>query len=115
MSTERDPIFGCLLWTGKLDKDGYGFHGRSRAHIVAWEAVHGQVPDGMELEHECRRRHCTAVAHLRLVTRSQNERLKSWRARARLTHCKNGHDLSVNAMVTPEGGRVCRTCSKGSP
>lgn len=115
MSTERDPVFGCELATGRRDRDGYAFEGRTRAHIAAWERANGPVPAGMEIEHACRRRNCRALAHLELVTRSQNEQLKSWRARARRTHCKNGHDLSVTAMVTPEGGRVCRTCSKGAP
>lgn len=115
MSTERDPIFGCELWTGKLDRDGYGFHGRSRAHLVAWEREHGPVPAGMEIEHICRRRNCVALAHLELVTRSVNELRKSWRFRARITHCKAGHELSITAMVTPEGGRICRTCSKETP
>ncbi len=108
-------VFGCELATGRLDKDGYAYHGRSRAHIVAWVRVNGPVPQGMEVEHGCRRRHCSAIAHLELVNRSENERRKSSRYRAMRTKCKAGHDLRVNAMITPEGGRVCRTCSKETP
>lgn len=115
MTTERDPIYGCELWTGRLDKDGYGMHpsGR-RAHLVAYEREHGKVPSGMELEHACRRRRCVCIAHLVPVTRSENERRKSWRYRAKQTKCPRGHDMSTNAMVTPEGGRICRRCSKGN-
>ena len=112
MSTERDPVFGCELWTGRLDRDGYGFHGRSRAHIVAWTPSHGPVPEGFELDHLCRRRHCCALHHLELVTRRENELRKSWRYRARRTMCPRGHSLATNRIVTPEGGCVCRRCNR---
>jgi hypothetical protein len=105
-------VFGCELATGRRDKDGYAYHGSSRAHIVAYERVHGAVPDDLVLDHLCRRRHCCAPHHLEAVTQSENERRKQWRYRARRTHCPRGHELSVNAVVTPEGGRVCRTCNR---
>lgn len=110
----RDQIFGCILASGRLDREGYAFHGKIRAHIHAWEQVHGPVPDGMELDHTCRRRACRRVVHLELVTRSVNEQRKHWKRRVRIAHCKNGHDMNSNGMVTPEGGRVCRTCSRSS-
>lgn len=112
MSTERDPVFGCELVTSRLDRDGYGFHGKSRAHVVAWVAKHGPVPEGLELDHACRRRHCIALHHLEAVTRSENELRKSWRYRAKRARCPRGHDLRVTAVITPEGGRVCRTCNR---
>lgn len=109
-----DLVFGCRLVVSPVDKDGYGRIGDRRAHIVAWEEANGRVPDGMEIEHECRRRACINVAHLRAVTRGENERRKKWRNRVRIATCKAGHDLSTAAMVTPEGGRICRVCSKGT-
>lgn len=112
MSAEHDPVFGCLLATGRRDKDGYAFHGRTRAHIAAWTPSHGPVPKGFELDHLCRRRHCKALHHLELVTRRENELRKSWRYRARRTLCPRGHNLTKTAIVTPEGGRVCRTCNR---
>ncbi len=112
MSYIVDPIFGCELATGRLDREGYAFHGKTRAHIHAWVSVNGPIAEGMEVEHGCRRRNCCRVVHLELVTRSENEKLKSWRYRAKRKTCKNGHDMSINAMITPEGGRVCRTCSR---
>jgi hypothetical protein len=107
---EIDPIFGCHLATGHTDHDGYAYHGSSRAHIVAWERLHGDVPDGLVLDHLCRRRHCCAPHHLEPVDQAENERRKLWRYRAKRTHCPKGHDLRLNAMVTPEGGRCCRIC-----
>lgn len=112
MGYELDPAFGCHLATGRRDQDGYAFYGRTRAHIAAWEAEHGAIAEGMELDHTCRRRHCIALHHLELVTRSENEKRKSWRYLARRTHCPRGHALNVNAIVTPEGGRVCRACNQ---
>lgn len=118
MSTEHDPIYGCELWTGKLDRDGYGYHGRSRAHIVAWIRARGPIPtDGhgatLELDHLCRRPRCVALHHLEPVTRAENERRKSWSRRARRARCPAGHDLARNRIVVqPEGGVVCRACNR---
>ena len=107
-----DP-FGCILATGRTDRDGYVFHGRTRAHTVAWEAANGPVPDGMELDHLCRRRNCVSLHHLELVTRRGNERAKSWRRRAKRTHCPRGHDMQTNRVVIPQtGGVVCRACNQ---
>lgn len=112
MSAEHDPIFGCELATGRRDRDGYAFYGRTRAHIAAWTAEHGEIAEGMEIDHLCRRRHCKALHHLELVTRRENELRKSWRYRARRTLCPRGHELGVHGIVTPEGGRVCRRCNR---
>lgn len=113
---EHDPIFGCQLWTSKLDRDGYGVSWRGRqatkAHIAVWVEARGLVREGFELEHSCRRRRCCALHHLEEVTRSENEKLKSWRYRSRRTKCLHGHDLKLNGVVTPEGGRVCRSCNR---
>lgn len=114
VSVDIDPIFGCHLATGRLDRDGYAFFGRSRAHLVAWERERGAITSGLELDHLCRRRNCVALHHLELVTRAENELRKSWRRRARLTHCPSGHGLASNRIVTPEGGAVCRACNRAA-
>lgn len=111
-SIEFDRTFGCRLWTGKLDKDGYPLtiNGR-RAHRVLYEEERGPIAKGKELEHTCRNRRCVAWYHLEPVTRSVNEQRKSWSNRVRLISCPVGHELNARtAMVTPAGGRVCRTC-----
>lgn len=111
MSTVRDPVFGCELAQGRTDGEGYVFHGKTRAHIAAWGRTNGTRPEGMEIDHLCRRRNCCALHHLELVTRAENEKRKSWRYRARRTTCPRGHSMQF-ALVTPEGGRLCRTCHK---
>lgn len=112
MPAERDPIFGCLLVTSRLDRDGYAFHGKSRAHIVAWCEKNGPVPDGMELDHMCRRRHCKAVHHLELVTHAENEKRKSWAYVLKRERCPKGHDLRVHRQILPTRGVVCRACNR---
>jgi hypothetical protein len=112
VSTERDPVFGCELWTGRLDRDGYGFHGQSRAHLVAWSLAHGPLPEDRELDHLCRRRRCVALHHLEQVTRIENEKRKSWTYRIQRALCPRGHDLKLHRQVTPERGIVCRACNR---
>jgi hypothetical protein len=107
-----DPVFGCELASGRLDKDGYAFHGKTRAHIHAWTCVNGPVPEGLVLDHACNRRACKAVHHLEPTTQSENLRRRSWRYRMRIAKCPRGHDLRLNGVVTPERGRVCRQCNR---
>ena len=110
---EHDPVFGCLLWTGRLDKDGYPLtDDGKRAHRVVYESEHGPIPRGFELDHGCRRRRC--VKHLEPVTRQENERRKIFRYRTQIKLCAAGHpQSSYTRILTPEGGLVCRTCRDG--
>lgn len=112
---ERDPVFGCELWQGEVHKGMpvMQVRGRSRgAHRLAYELEHGALPTGVELDHLCRRPTCINPAHLERVTRSENEKRKSFRYRLRtMTRCSTGHDLQRYGALTPEGGRICRVCS----
>ena len=115
MSTVRDPVFGCLIATGRKDRDGYAFCGRTRAHIAAWVRTRGPVPDGLELDHLCRVRACCAVHHLEPVTRSEQEKRKFLHYRLRRTHCPAGHALvGSNRILTSFGGIVCRSCNNAA-
>lgn len=109
-ATTYDPAFGCESAEGPKDKDGYVLWRGRRAHIVAWEHENGAVPDGLELDHLCRRRACCALIHLEPVTRRENELRKSWAYRSRIERCPRGHLLAETAMVNGAGGRCCRTC-----
>lgn len=44
------------------------------AHRASWVAKHGQISDDLTVDHVCRQRRCVNVAHLRLLTRSENGR-----------------------------------------
>jgi hypothetical protein len=114
---EVDRTFACALWTGARDKrDGRALVWRGKTPTVAYRAVYtaevGPIGDGLVLDHLCRRPSCVALHHLEPVTQSENEKRKNWRYRARRQLCMNGHNLTLNGAITPEGGRVCRACNR---
>jgi len=109
----------CDLWTGYTNADGYGVQhvgGQVRyTHTLAWEAVNGPVPDGLQLDHLCRVRACRAVAHLEPVTSQVNTLRGEGVAalNARKVACPQGHPYTPeNTRMTPRGQRMCRTCRR---
>ena len=69
----------CLIWTGAVDKHGYGQiktgRGTEYAHRWAWERVNGPIPEGIVIDHRDHCDHaCVEVKHLRLATRAENTR-----------------------------------------
>jgi hypothetical protein len=69
----------CWLWTGGKTKNGYGsFYpkkGPSKyAHRWLYALVRGPIPEGMQLDHLCRVRHCVNPDHLEPVTMQENLR-----------------------------------------
>jgi HNH endonuclease len=75
---QYDGETGCWLWQGALHSAGYGFlsvGGRNQlAHRVAYRLFVGPIPDGLELDHLCRVKHCVNPAHLEPVTTAENLR-----------------------------------------
>jgi HNH endonuclease len=72
----------CIDWDGELDRDGYGRSGSGRshsqvAHVYVWEEAVADIPEGCSLDHVCRNRACINLAHLDLVTWSENS-LRRW-------------------------------------
>lgn len=111
---------GCLLFTGSLDKDGYGMMGvkgigTQRVHRLAYEVLVGPIPEGMEIDHLCRVRNCMEPAHLEAVTRRVNSlRSESFAAiNARKTHCIHGHEFTPeNTYYRTPTHRQCRQCGR---
>lgn len=106
-----EPTSGCWLWTGKMSNSGYGrvwVGGRERlAHRAFYEASHGEIREGLELDHLCRTKLCVNPAHLEPVTPREN----SQRNNRRIKKCVRGHEYSGdNVYVRPNGWRECRAC-----
>jgi hypothetical protein len=69
----------CLLWTGAESSRGYGrmnLNGeRYRVHRLAYEAVHGFVPEHVHIHHTCGNKLCCNVAHLEALPAGDHHRL----------------------------------------
>ncbi len=111
----RPDLGPCWLWTAAHCGNGYGLFrcdGTLQiAHKWAWEAEHGPVPDGKELDHfACDRRICCNPAHVRPVTHQENMARGLYASR---THCPQGHPYDLaNTCITARGTRSCRACKR---
>lgn len=107
----------CWLWTGGRKTNGYGAFwvapGKLRtAHRVAWELTTGNVPDGVELDHLCRVRHCVNPEHLQPVIHQENvlRGMGPTALHAKKTHCPKGHEYAGRNLIERGHGRECRAC-----
>lgn len=109
----------CWLWRGPVTSHGYGWlnlGGRGHiAHRWVWEHLVGPIPDGLQIDHLCRVRHCVKPDHLEPVTTAENVRrgFGTSGKHGRQTKCLRGHPLTEdNVYVRPRGGRECRICKR---
>lgn len=85
-----------------------------RAHRIAWRLKHGEIDDGLVLDHLCRVRACVNVRHLEPVTQQVN----TWRGEApagvnhRRETCKRGHRDWVVKMYRGYESRRCAECDR---
>lgn len=115
----------CWVWNGHRNAQGYGsftvwrpLEGKTRtfvAHRYAYEVWRGPIPDGLQLDHLCRVRHCVNPDHLEAVTGKVNT-LRGLNApaaiNARKTHCAKGHEFAPENTRRNKHQRVCITCER---
>lgn len=107
----------CIIWTGAVNNKGYGCFGvngvSKLAHRVAWEDVHGPIPDGLTIDHLCRVRNCVNVRHMELVTSRENT-LRQPRILRIGGECRNGHliESRYDIYIGPNGRKECRACRR---
>lgn len=118
---------GCWLFTGWIDKQGYGKINTLKQYAHRWTYTQfvGEIPEGFVLDHlchtndptcqagvECKHRRCVNPFHLEAVTSAENG-VRSAAIKVEQTHCVNGHEFTPeNTYVRKEGRRVCRECRK---
>ena len=112
----------CWLWTGTINRDGYGVYRGKLAHRISYIQHVGLFPPGTVTDHLCRVRNCVNPLHLEAVSRGENVRRGLGRAttisrHANRTHCKRGHELTPDNLYlnTYSDGfvrRTCKTCAK---
>jgi hypothetical protein len=121
---EYEPNTGCWLWSGAVDKRGYGNLSRKgcsrAAHRASWEIHRGPIPlicgdQRMCVCHHCDTPPCVNPDHLFLGTHVENmldRERKKRSTNGRKTHCLKGHSLSgSNLRKDSAGRRVCRACA----
>lgn len=123
----------CWPWKASKWANGYGQFAveplvrHQGAHIYAYETVHGKVPEGLVIDHECHNRDpkcrldkqcphraCCNPAHLSVKTRRQNvvDGKTIIRDNVLKTHCKWGHEFTPANTGRNNGARVCRACRR---
>lgn len=108
----------CWYWAGSHAKSGYGTlwdgEKNKRAHRVVYEALVGEIPQDLELDHLCKNKLCVNPEHLEAVTHAENMNRVDYSAIKRQvkTHCPKGHLLDRIRTHYGKTHKECGTCKK---
>lgn len=77
MMLKSETAGDCVLWTGTLDKSGYGRMGFQRernvlVHRVAYFLSTGEDINGSQIHHTCATRRCFNPEHLQRASKADN-------------------------------------------
>jgi hypothetical protein len=101
---------GCWVWTGSCS-GAYGQfginhvpYGAHRVSMMLFKGLEIKPGRAMNIDHLCRNTLCVNPDHLEYVTFTENMR------RARLTHCRRGHEFTEANTRWYRNHRYCRQC-----
>lgn len=93
----------CSVWTGYKNHLGYGYiwvGSKSRSvHRYVWEQAYGPIPPGKEIDHKCWNRACVNLDHLRVVSRSENNRYLSSAEKSSTSGARNVYHQTANGLL----------------
>lgn len=108
---------GCWEWQGYKKKSGYGEMSINNklfiVHRLSYSVFKKPIDENLVIDHICRNRSCINPEHLREVTQKENvleNSLSIQSVNSKKTHCKNGHEFSVENMIYNPTGRECKIC-----
>ena len=97
-----DPknLYPRIFWNGR----------RYQVHRFVYQCLIGPIPEGKQMHHVCKNKHCCNPGHLEILTLREHL-LKTPSTFKRLSLCKKGHEFSQeNTRIGPDGRRRCRIC-----
>ena len=112
---------GCWVWGRSVTSTGYPQFSALGRHVVghrwSYEQFVGPIPDDMLVCHKCDVKRCVNPDHLEVGSPRKNTQdaydrglMHHWMSRR--THCKNGHEFTVDNTKKYRGVRVCIACEK---
>lgn len=108
----RGEPAACWVWTGQMQKDGYGFISKDSqltlAHRVSWELHNGPIPAGLCVCHHCDNRPCVNPSHLFLGTAADNAADKVAKGRCPKSAPGVQGELHGSAKLTADAVRAIR-------
>lgn len=114
---------GCWLWTGCLDRRGYGqiarggkHGGHMKAHRAAFTLTNGPIPGGGHILHRCDNPACVRPDHLFLGTHADNMQDMWAKGRGRCDAAGRRGSMNGNHRLTEtQASEIQRRHRRGEP